>query len=128
MLAESQTYETLKKIYDILKDDLNLSKEKIEKFEKEQITSIKDMSDKPLDKNELALQDFIIYGSEKPKLASMIYGVSKSKIESFGYHQKPYNPIIDILMKPSNPSSLSTAQKRLNAYFMHAAENGRILN
>lgn len=31
-------------------------------------------------------------------------------------------------MKPSDPSSSSTAQKGLNAYFMPTAENGRILN
>lgn len=47
------------------------------------------MCDKPLDKNELALQNFIISDYERMKLASMIYGVSKSKWEGLGYHQKP---------------------------------------
>lgn len=86
------------------------------------------MSDKPLDKNELALKNFIIYGYERTKLASMIYGVSKSKGGGLGYHQKPYNSRTNILMKPSNPSSSRTSQKGLNAYFMHAPEKGRILN
>lgn len=47
------------------------------------------MFDKPLDKNELALQNFIISRCERTKLASMIHGVSKSKGEDLGYHQKP---------------------------------------
>lgn len=67
------------------------------------------MSDKPLDKNELALQDFIVSGYDITKLASIIHGVSKSKVEVLGYHQKPYNTKINILMKPSDPSSSSTA-------------------
>lgn len=89
---------------------------------------MKSIYDKPLDKNELALQDFIISGYERTKLVSMIYGVSKSKGEDLGYHQKPYNRKTNILMKPLNPFSLSTTQKGLNAYFIRAVENGRILN
>lgn len=58
----------------------------------------------------------------------MIYGVSKRKGEGLAYHQKPYNPRIDILMKPSDPSSSSTAQKGLNAYFMSPAKNSKVLN
>lgn len=86
------------------------------------------MSNKPLDKHVLALQELIIYGFERTKLTSMIYELSKSKGEGLGYHQKPYNPRTKILMKSSNPSSSSTAKKRLNAYFVPIAENGKVLN
>lgn len=71
--------KTLKKQYGLLKDELKLSKEIFENLEKEQIDTMKDISDKSLDKNELALQIFIISGCERAKLASMIYGVSKTK-------------------------------------------------
>lgn len=54
----------------------------------------------------------------------MIYGVSKRKWEGLGYHYKPYNPRTNILMKPSNPSSSSAAQKGLNAYYISATQNG----
>lgn len=47
------------------------------------------MSDKPLDTNQLALQNLVIFGYERTKLTSMIYGVSKSKGEGLGYHHKP---------------------------------------
>lgn len=73
--------QTLKKQCDLLKDELNLFKEKFENLEKEQLASMKYMSDKYLDKNELALQDVIISGYDRIKLASIIYGVSKIKME-----------------------------------------------
>lgn len=67
-------------------------------------------------------------GCERTKFSSMIYEVSNRKGEGLGYHQKPYNPRTNIFMKPSNPSSSSTAQKGMNAYFIPTAETGRILN
>ena len=46
------------------------------------------MSNKPLGEHEMALQEFIITGFNMTKLASMIYGVSRSKGEGIGYSQK----------------------------------------
>lgn len=89
---------------------------------------MKSMSDQSLDKNELTLQNFIVYGFERTKLNSMIYGVSKSKGGGIKFYQKPYNPRIDVLIKPSDPSSSSTYQKGLNAYFILVVENGKIMN
>lgn len=89
---------------------------------------MKNMSNKPLDKNELGTQDFIVSGYDRTKLASITYGVSKSKWEGLGYHNKPYNLRINILLKPSYHSYSSTSQKGLNAYFMLAAKKGKILN
>lgn len=45
----------LKKQYSLVRDELNFSKDKIEKLKRDQISLIKDMSDKPLDKYESAL-------------------------------------------------------------------------
>lgn len=87
-----------------------------------------DMSDKPLDNNELAFQNFIIYGFERAKPGSMIYGVSKSKGEGLRYHKKPYNPMTNVLVQPWNISPLNYARKGLYAYFMPATEKGKILN
>lgn len=112
--------KTLRKKCSLIKDELNLSKEKIENFEKEQLASMKNMSDKSLDKNELAIWDFNTSGYDRTKISSIIYGVSKSKEGGLGYHKKPYNPRFNILLKPSDPSSSSTAQKGLNAYFLLA--------
>ena len=45
-------------------------------------------SDKQSDKHETTLQEFIINGIEKSKLASMIYNVSrKKKSEGIGYSE-----------------------------------------
>ena len=96
--------------HDFLKDRLTLSEEKYEKPDKDQMTLAQDMSNKTLDKNELTLQNSIIYGFKRTKLASMIYVVSKSKGEGLGYYQKHYNPRINVLVKPPNPSSSSYAQ------------------
>lgn len=101
----------LKKQYGLARDELNFSKDKIEKIERYQIALIKYMSDKPIDKYEFALQEFVIFVYNRTKLASMIYEMSKRKGEGLGYHQKPYNPRDNILTKPSNPSSSSTAQR-----------------
>lgn len=44
------------------------------------------MSEKPLIEYELALQEFVMYGFNRTKLASMIYSVSISKGEGLGYN------------------------------------------
>ena len=66
------------------------------------------MYDKPPDKYESTLQEFVIFGYNITKLASMIYGVSNRKGEGLGFHQKPYNPRTEILVKPLYPSPSST--------------------
>lgn len=48
---------------------------------------MKNMSNKSLDKSELAIRDSIISGYDRIKLASIIYGVSNSKGGGLGYHQ-----------------------------------------
>lgn len=69
----------IKKQYGLIRDELKSFKDKIEKLERDYIALINNMSDKPLHKHELALQEFIIYGFERTKLASMVDGVSKRK-------------------------------------------------
>lgn len=49
------------------------------------IALVKEVSDKPLDKHEMALQEFIMNGFNRTKFASMIYGVCKSKGEGLSY-------------------------------------------
>lgn len=66
--------QNLKNQYGLVRDELNFSKEKIENLERDEISLIKDMSD-----NEYYFQEFVIPGYNIIKLASMIYGVSKSK-------------------------------------------------
>lgn len=90
----------LTKQHDLLKSKLKFSKEKFEKVEKDQIALAQDMCGKTLDENELALQNLIIFGFERIKLAFMIYGVSKRKREGLGYYQNPYNPRTCLLVKP----------------------------
>lgn len=94
----------------------------------EQLASMKNMSDKSQDKNETSLWDFIISGYGRTKLASIVYGVSKSKGKGLGYPQKPYNSRFNILVKPSDPSSSSTTEKGLNAYFLSAAKKVKTMN
>lgn len=89
---------------------------------------MKNMSDKSLGKNELALQDFIIFSYDITKLASIIYGVSKRKGEGLGIHHKPYNPRFNVSMKPLELSSSNTTQKGPNASFLPTAEKVKSLN
>ena len=76
----------LKNKYDLLKDELKASQKKIVSLERDHIAQVNKVSDKPLSEHEMALQEFIIYGFKITKLASMIYGVSKSKGEGIVYH------------------------------------------
>lgn len=46
ILAESHHMKIIKNQHGIIKDELNFSTDKIEKLERDQITLIKDMSDK----------------------------------------------------------------------------------
>lgn len=78
-LQKSRHMKIINKQYGLIRYELKLSKDKIEKLERDQIALIKYMYDKPLDKYESTFQEFIIFGFNKPKLASMIYGVSKRK-------------------------------------------------
>ncbi|XP_050916206.1 uncharacterized protein LOC127131326 [Lathyrus oleraceus] len=118
----------IKMKHGLIIDELNLSKDKIGKLERDQISLIKYISNKPLDNYESTLQEFVISDFNITKLASMVYGVSKSKGHGIGFHQQPYNTRTKIFVQPSDPSSSSTAQKGLNAYFMPAVENCKVLN
>lgn len=72
--------KTLKKEYDLLKQELKISQNKVETLEKDHIILI-NKADKNLSEQEIALQDFIITGLERTKITSIIYGVSKIKGE-----------------------------------------------
>lgn len=109
-----------------MKEELNFSKNNIEKLEKEQIALVKDMSDKPLDKYEMTLQEFIITGFNRTKLESMIYGVSRSKGEGLDYSKKYFNLRSETLSKQTKPSSSSSTQKELYSHF--ATADKKVLN
>lgn len=97
-------------------------------LDKDHIALVKEASDKSLNEHEMDLQEFIINGFNRTKLASMIYGVSRSKWEGLGYSQKYFNPRFEILSKPTNASSSSSAKKGLNSYFVPAVKNAKVLN
>lgn len=52
----------IKKQYGLIREELNFSKDKIEKIERDQISLIKYMFENPLDKYELDLQECVISG------------------------------------------------------------------
>lgn len=103
----------LKQKCDLLKDELKASQKKTESLERDHMAQVNKVCDKPLREHEMDLQKFIITGFERTKLASMIYGVSKSEGEGLGYHQIFFNPRTETLTKPSDSSSLSSAKKGL---------------
>lgn len=113
-LEKAKHMEILKKQYDLLKEELKSVQNKNEVVERDHIALVKDVSDKIIDKNEIALQEFILTGLKRTKLASMIYGVIRSRGESLGYHQNPFNPRTATLIKPSDPSSSKSTEKRLD--------------
>lgn len=55
-----------------MKEELNYVQSKIEALEKDHITLVKEVYDKPLDEHEMALQEFIITDFNRTKLASMM--------------------------------------------------------
>lgn len=69
------------------------------------------MFDKSLDENEVALQEFVINGFDRTKLAYMIYGVNRNKGEGIGYSQDSFNQRVNTLVKPMKPSCSSFAKK-----------------
>lgn len=50
----------------------------------------KKVSKEPLSEKDMALQDFLTTGLDRTKLASMIYGESKSKGEGYGLSWKMF--------------------------------------
>lgn len=118
----------LKKKYDLLKDELKSSQNKNEALERDHIALVKEISDKPLDECEMALQKFIITGLNRTKLTSMIYGVSRRKGDGLGYFQKPFNPRSGTMIKPIEPYFSSYAQIRLDSYFVPTTDKAKVLN
>lgn len=58
------------------------------------------MSNKPINSREMALREFIITCFNMTKLASIIFGVSRSKGGGLDYSQKPFNQRSGTLIKP----------------------------
>ena len=69
----------LKRYHDLFKEELKMSRKKLESLEKDHKALLDKASDKSIDRHEIALQSFITTCLERTKLASMIYGVIKSK-------------------------------------------------
>lgn len=84
----------LKRKYDLLKEELNSVQNKNNALDKDHIALVKEVSIKPLDDHEMALQEFVINDFNKTKLSFIIYRVSRSKGEGLGYSQK--NLILDL--------------------------------
>lgn len=76
----------------------------------------------------MTLHDFLIMGINITKFASMIYGVSKSKGEGLGFHEKCQDSKTLTWKKPSEPSSSSYGDKGLRDYFVSVAESIKVLN
>lgn len=62
------------------------------------------------------------------KLASMIYGVCRSKGEGIGFSQKHFNPRLGTLVKPMKPSCSTSTKKRLYSYFVPYVDKAMVLN
>lgn len=105
MPRQGKTHENIEKQYDLLIVELKYSQNKIKSLEKYHISQVNKVSDKYLSEHEIDLQDFIVTGLERKKLASIIYGVSKSKREGMGYSERCSNRKSQLLKKTSNPSS-----------------------
>lgn len=76
----------------------------------------------------MALQDFLKIGLNRTKLASIIYGVRKSKGEGLAFYEKCFDSKTLTWKKPLEPYSLSYVDKILNDYFVCAAESIKVLN
>lgn len=60
----------VKRQYDLLKEELNYVQNKNEALENDHIAIVKEVSDKRHDEHEMALQEFIINGFNRTKLAA----------------------------------------------------------
>lgn len=124
---KARLMKTLKKECDLLKEELKISQNKVESLEKDHITLVNKICDKNLSEHDIALRDFIITNLERTKLASMIYGVSKSKGKGLGYNEKCSNSKAQ-LIKTSRASSLSSTQTVLKTCFVSASDKGKSQN
>lgn len=105
----------LKKQYDLFKDELKSIQNKNEALQKDHISLLKEVSNKPLDEREMDNQESLMNGFNTIKLASMIYGVSRTKGEGLGCSKKYFNPRFETLRKPIDPSFSNSAQKGIKS-------------
>lgn len=86
--------------------------------------------DKHFDKHEISLQEFIINGIERSKLASMIYGVNINKGEDIGYSEDEPLDMIHTLEKPKNAPCVDCVKKgqNLKSYFLPEVSKTTVLN
>ncbi|XP_050888860.1 uncharacterized protein LOC127094028 [Lathyrus oleraceus] len=117
--------KTLKKECGLLKEELKIPQNKVENLDKEHITLVNKLSNKNLNEHEIDLQDFIMTGIERTKLAYIIYGVSKSKGKDMSYNE---NKAKAQLIKTPNASPSSNSQTDLKTYFVPASDKGKSLN
>lgn len=82
---KAKDMKTSKKQNGHMKEELKSSQDKIESLEKDHIAQLKEMTDKSPSEHEMALQNFIMTGLERTKLASIIYGIIKIKGKGMGY-------------------------------------------
>jgi len=61
---------------------------RIENLENAQLSYTREKFDKPLNKHELAIHEFIINDIDKSKLDSMIYGFCINKGECIGFSEE----------------------------------------
>lgn len=65
-----------------MNEELNYVQNKNEALEKDHIALVKEVADKPLDEPKMAIQEYTINGFNIIELASVIYGLSRSKRKS----------------------------------------------
>ncbi|XP_050888609.1 sugar transporter ERD6-like 6 [Lathyrus oleraceus] len=102
-----------------------MSQNKVKTLEKDHITLVNKLSDKNLNEHEIDLQDFIMTGIERTKLASIIYGLSKSKGKGMVYNE---NKAKAQLIKTSDASPSRNSQTGLKTCFVSASDQGKSLN
>lgn len=111
-----------------MKEELRSVRNKNATLKRDHIVHLKEVSHKTLDGHEMDLQEFILIGLKRTKLASIIYDVSRNRGEGIGYYQKPFNPRIETLIETSYTSSLESTQKGLHFYFVPDLNNAKALN
>lgn len=99
-----------------MKDELKSSKNKMDKLERDYIALTNNMSDKPLSEYQMAFLKFVNFFFNRTKVASMIYGLSRSKGECLGLSEQFVDLKSEIWIKSTKLLSPSSAQKD----FLHA--------
>lgn len=110
----------------IIQNEIRIMRNEI--LEKGQLSYTQKKIDRPLNKYDNSLKEFIIHSIYRSMLASMIYGFSRNKGEGISFSKEAPLKTMQNLEKSKKPPCYECIQNSMYSYFVPKAGKAKVLN